>query len=401
MRRTAVASHEAKATTGSVERGSWVLAAAIALQWLGSTALIPILPFALEADGVSATTIGVVMGSYHLGSVAASYGGGRLADRIGARTIGVGSFASYVAASVGLAASDDSIVMTICRTVQGGGAGAGLVAALALVSHHVPLQDRGRNFGVVNGGRVAGIALGPVLGGMLGANGRVIVSGGAAVLGCVGLCAVLVSSFSTSAVASLPEAAERPPRAKRTVVGVLLLGACAGLPTGLFESVWTLFLQDLGATAFEVGLTYPLFAIPFVLVAVPAGRFADKHDRRLLALAPVATTLIVTALYPFVPTMAVIMAMVVLDAVLTSLALPAIQSLLTQASTGTAGRSLGAFALCLGAATAVSSTFGGALYDVADWLPFVSMSGAAMVVLAFVPVLIRGLPSRATGEAAQ
>jgi MFS family permease len=62
----------------------------------------------------------------------------------------------------------------------------------------------------------------------------------------------------------------------RAVVGAALLTVAVMIPTGAYDSIWPRYLADLGADDLLIGLSYTAFAIPYMLVATPAGRLADR-----------------------------------------------------------------------------------------------------------------------------
>ena len=49
------------------------------------------------------------------------------------------------------------------------------------------------------------------------------------------------------------------------------------LAFGTYEVIWSLYLQDLGASVEWVGLTFALFGLPMMLVSPWAGRLVDRH----------------------------------------------------------------------------------------------------------------------------
>ncbi|MFN8521389.1 MAG: MFS transporter, partial [Chloroflexota bacterium] len=49
------------------------------------------------------------------------------------------------------------------------------------------------------------------------------------------------------------------------------------LAFGTYEVIWSLYLQDLGASVEWVGLTFALFGLPMMVVSPIAGRLVDRH----------------------------------------------------------------------------------------------------------------------------
>jgi MFS family permease len=80
-----------------------------------------------------------------------------------------------------------------------------------------------------------------------------------------------------------------PVRMLLTNAGVragLLLGAGIAIPIGVYDSLWSRYLKDLGASTEFVGVSLTLFALPMAVLAGRAGRLAEREGpRRVGALA--------------------------------------------------------------------------------------------------------------------
>ena len=66
------------------------LTVTVFLQWMGATALVPMLPVYIRHLGGSDALAGVVMASFFAAGVVSQYPIGRLADRVGRRPVLVG-----------------------------------------------------------------------------------------------------------------------------------------------------------------------------------------------------------------------------------------------------------------------------------------------------------------------
>lgn len=165
-----------------------------ALQWLGASAILPLLPEYLRHRGGSDALVGAVMAAFFAAGVLCQYPAGRLADHIGRRPVLLMGLLCYAAASVAFLAPVSPVAYVGLRALQGAGAGAAEVASLAMVSGAVSLERRGRAFGSIYAGQLAGIAIGPLVGSLfgVGAMGIIFVAAGAASL--VACLPVLVGS---------------------------------------------------------------------------------------------------------------------------------------------------------------------------------------------------------------
>ena len=373
------------------------------LQWMGATAIVPMLPVYIRHLGGTDALAGVVMASFFAAGVISQYPIGRLADRVGRRPVLIAGLVTYGVASFSFLLPIDAYAAVALRSLQGIGAGAATVAALAMVSGSVALQGRGRAFAAIYGGELAGMAVGPLVGSIVGVRY---------------MWAMFLASGLLSLGACVPALLLREPqghvreRAARTrsdgtmvplervritasMTGALVCGAALGLTSGVFDICWTLLLLARGASGLEIGISWTLFAVPFVLVAKPSGWLADHMDRRALVLAGLGASTVLCASYPFIHNVPLLVLLGASEALGFAAAMPAVQSLLTQGSAATeVGRVQGMFATSQTASTALSAAVAGAAFAVAAWLPFVSVAAVVTVGLVVAAVVWRSVPGR-------
>lgn len=184
-------------------------------------------------------------------------------------------------------------------------------------------------------------------------------------------------------------------RVSRPMVGALLCGSALGLTAGVYDICWTLLLLSRGASGLEIGVSWTLFAVPFVLAAKPSGWLADHLDRRALVLAGLGASTLLCAWYPFIASVPMLVVLGALEALGFAAAMPAVQSLLTQGSAPEeVGRIQGLFATCQTASTAVSAAAAGAAFAVVSWFPFVTVAALSLAGLAVAAVVWRSVPGR-------
>ncbi len=407
------------------------LSIAVVLQWAGAGAILPLLPLYVKAHGGSDVVVGAVMAAYFATAFVFQYASGRLSDRLGRLPVLVGGLFVYAAGSLFFLVPAPAVLDVVFRGLQGAGAGAAMVAALAMLSHAVPLSCRGRATGRIYGAELGGLAIGPVLGSLAGVGAMhwFFVAAGVASIVAIGPVLVadraarriaddavkrraavaaangLASSASRDGTATgttrgtgghcRPTATGSPRIAERALWGALLASATIGLTTGVYESCWTLLMTRHGAATWEVGVSWTLFALPFVLMSRPAGWFADHFDRRWLGVASLCWMACFCAAYPFVPGVLPLMVLGIWESAGFALALPATQSLLGE---GTApeghGRAQGLFAASQTGSTALSAAAAGGLFGVAPWLPFDGAAACCALIVTLVALSWRRVPGR-------
>ena len=178
-------------------------------------------------------------------------------------------------------------------------------------------------------------------------------------------------------------------------MGAVVAGTALGLTVGVYEVCWTLLLDRRGAAAWQVGLSWTLFAVPFALLARPGGYLADHVDRRRAVVVTVALTLGFCATYPFVPSLAWLLGMGAAEAAGVAIALPSMQSLLTEdGRPGELGRVQGLFASAQTAAIALAAVLSGVLFAVRSWAPFVGAAVIGGLLVALLPWIWSSVPGR-------
>jgi DHA1 family multidrug resistance protein-like MFS transporter len=379
------------------------LTTVIFLQWTGASSLVPMLPEYIRHLGGSDALAGIVMASFFAAGVLFQYPAGRLADRIGRRPVLISGLVLYGLASLSFLLPITADVAVALRALQGAGEGAAMVAGLAMISSAVPLEGRGRAFATIYAGELAGLAVGPLIGSILGIRFLWIMFLASGLLS-FGACIPALrlrevvpdaGHDGRGAVDGGERSALRRVRMSRSMTGALVCGGALGLTSGVYEICWTLLLLSRGASGLEIGISWTLFAVPFVLATKPSGWLADHMDRRVLVLAGIGMSALFCASYPFINSVPALVVLGAMEAVGFAAAMPAVQSLLTQGSDPTeVGRIQGLFATSQTTFTALSAAAAGAAFALVSWLPFVTVAGIVAVSLIAAAFIWRSVPGR-------
>lgn len=381
----------------------WSLSAMTLLLWTGGTAIVPLLPPYLKSRGQSSATIGAVMAAYFALAVLTQYPIGRLSDRIGRRNVVVAGIAVFIIGSLGFAAFSGALLDVLARALQGIGTGAVTVASAAALAEHVEVQRRGRAFAVLYGSQSLGLAIGPLVGSAVGSSSmRLLFVAGAAfgaAAGVVGAVFVPSRALGVRDRPAAPALAEGEPqnlvRMRAARRGAVVAFAAIGLPAGLYESCWSLLLHARGATSFEIGLSWTLYCLPFALLSAPAGRWADRVDRRSLAAFGVVSSAIFALVYPTLHAVLWLVGLGCLEACGAVLVTPAALSLVSEwTAADRYGATQGTLETSRTASTAVGAAGCGALYGVGLDLPFVVVSALLLTCAVALVGSWRGLPGR-------
>ncbi|WP_156432850.1 MFS transporter [Mycobacterium sp. M26] len=376
------------------------LAATMGLQFLGATAILPILPLFLVHQDVSVGTVGIVMGAYFAAAVLAQYPSGWAADRWGHRPVIVAGLLLYGAASVAFVLVDAGGVYALLRALQGFGSGAVRVAALSMVGRCIAPERRGVGFAWLYSSELAGMAIGPVVGSLVPerhVDAMFIGTAVCSVLACLPMVFIRIADHESDSAPTDSVTVVDLLR-RRGLQGAMLAGLAGGLCAGVYEACWSLLLQSKGASTFQIGLSFAAYAIPFIVVAPFSGRLVDRYDQRVLALAALALSATFLTVYPFLDSPLLLIALGAFEAAGFTVAYPAALSLLSRSvPAAVSGRAQSLFGVSEMSAIAVGASVAGALFAHAVWLPFVVASGAVLVVLLAAALIWRPVPGHSDG----
>ena len=299
--------HSAVSMTGSERRAAAGLAGIFALRMLGLFLVLPV--FALHADGLAGSTpllVGVAIGAYGLTQALLQIPFGMLSDRIGRKPVIFGGLLLFALGSI-LAAMADSIELVILgRIVQGSGAIAAAVMALAADLTREEVRTRAMAGIGISIGVAFAVALvaAPSLGSWIGLSGIFWLT---AVLAVVGML-ILTLVVPTPGHSSIHRDAEpvlgqiggvlRNAELLRLDSGVLMLHM---LMTSLFL-VLPLGLVSAGLAASRHWMVYLPVFIASVVLMVPFIIQAERYGRikpvLLGAVASLALALVGLSLLP-------------------------------------------------------------------------------------------------------
>ena len=305
---------------GARRRALWGVIGAVFLVSTGVGSVLPILPLFLRERGGSYALVGVVVGANLVAQFVGQYPAGRLSDRFGRAPLMIGGLVVAGAAIAAFALPVSIGWLIGFRVIQGLGAAAFRPGSRAVVADLVPDGERGIAYGWLSGADMGGLIFGPALGGVLAVFGRAIVF---EFTGIAVLLAAVVVAFALDArrgPISAPAMAMRvihddARRAGAAAMrGVVMLAFSIGLVYGVYNVIWSLFMKTIGATDWQVGLSFSLFALPLVLTAPLAGWASDRLDRRWLGAGSTASTAIIAPIYPFLHSIPAVIGVGVVEA---------------------------------------------------------------------------------------
>jgi MFS family permease len=148
-------------------REVYVLAVIAFVVALGFGIVAPAIPLFARSFGVGTTAVGLAVSAFAFFRFVSAFGGGRLVERFGERTV-LASGLAIVAVATGLAglAGNYPLFLTL-RAFGGIGSAMFTVSALSLLLRVAPPSHRGRAAATWQGGFILGGIAGPAAGGLL------------------------------------------------------------------------------------------------------------------------------------------------------------------------------------------------------------------------------------------
>ncbi len=363
---------------------------------------IPFLTLVARERGVSLSAIGVMASSYLVAQTIFQLPFGSLSDRIGRTTpIAIG-FIVEALASVGFVFADSAATFIGLRVLQGVSLALIMPALRALVADVTPVHQRGQAYAWLFASFSGGMLLGPPIGGFLaGPLGRSPLFLVAAVLNLATAGLALGWLRGVGRQGKRHEEGVRLPASAiftSALVGAFILGFGARILEGMFAGVWAIYMDDIGASDVEIGLSFATWSIAFMLFTPIGGRLADRgfRWRKLLIGNLVMAALIIS--YGLIHVVPLILFIGLIEGAVSTITVPALDAYLaTVADPRIQGRIQGTYATIGTAGAAVSAFLGTVLYQHSQLLPFL-VAGSILVVVTLSAI---GLVRRAEERMAQ
>ncbi|MBV9525472.1 MAG: MFS transporter [Candidatus Dormibacteraeota bacterium] len=362
------------------------------IMFTGIAALFPVAPLYVARHGGGSAAVALFIAGPLLANTLVQVPAGRLVDRVGRRPVLLGSRLAYGALSLALFADIGPLwLLAVLRMLQGVASGAYVPALLASLTDLSEPGRRGERFSQMQACEMVGLLLGPALG------GAAALWRDSAAFGVSGI-AVLLGLLPMSRVAETRaprEAVARAPFRWWRIRGILVPAAgllAIGTVFSMYDVVWPQYLSARGNSAFVIGLSISLFAVPILLLARRGGRIADRVDRRRLVPAAMLATAACAASYPFLRPLSVILTVGTLEAVAFVFLEPSLYAVIgDSAPEDSRGAAMGAGGFFQFGGSAFGAAVLGALYGFGEGIPF---WGASVMLMLGALVCAVGLPRR-------
>ena len=340
----------------------------VAVQWMGATLGLPLLPLFLEHRGGTPTIVGYIMAAFSIAGLASQFLTGHYADRHGRRPIMIIGLVVYGVSSMTYLLPFNAPWFIVTRVFQGVSAGAIEVASMSAVSALFPEKERGQAISRIIAAQLGGMALGPVVGALVSVSA----------LGWAFFASGVVSLLAATQTfrTNLGDKAYDPsplPRLQwsQQLIGAFIAAAGTGFLIGVYETCWSLLMKAHDATTLDIRLSWTFFCLPWVLLSKYGGWLADHANRRVVGTVGLINGAAFLALYPHIhnPHMMVILG--AFESIGAALSVPSISSLMSEGSDHREmSRRQGLNATANTGALALSAVCSGYFFSINEVLPF-------------------------------
>jgi DHA1 family multidrug resistance protein-like MFS transporter len=393
------------------------LLGAEAIIWIGFGAIVPILPLYMSDNGVDPVTLGLIVAAWPAARLLAEPFFGWVADRSARVPFMVAGLLISAVTAVLPLVFVGAAPFFAARFVAGLGAAMYDPAARGFIVDATDDERHGEAFGVYGAAQMGGFMIGPAIGGL-----------GAAALGLwfpfvFATVAGLASAVAVAALArepahthdphgiALPPAdgapglatpppivgdgvptrtVYLPPRSlwNRMLVAAIVINFGAFFSSGMYEVIWSLFMQGLGADLGLIGLSFAIFGVPVILLSPLAGRWVDRLGGLRFIVVGSACVVASAFIYPVVGNPYAVTAVVVLEAVGFALLGPALYAVVSWGSpAGRSSTAQGVFGAAGTLGFIVSSLVAGELWTRGTAVPF-QVFGAVMLATTLLALAI-------------
>lgn len=354
--------------------------------------VVPFLSLVARERGASYGAVGLMASGFLLAQLVFQLPAGALADRIGrAFPVAAGLVIEGVATLLFVWARTPEQFIVL-RVFQGLGLSLIYPAIRALLADLTPLERRGEAYaafwGMLNVGWLLGPAVGGLLAGVIGKAPLLLASG----LGEAALAVPVLVTFRRFRTEVASSDGRSPGVSFAAVFGLPLVAAMVlafgfEVPIGIFTGIWSIYLSELGANEFVLGLSYTAFSVTNLLTLPLGSRLANRRPRwRRIAL--LSLLLGLCCIGYGIPSVPIVLSLGALEGAIGGLLTPTVDAYLSSiAGSRYQGRVQGAYTTAGISGAALSALLSSVLYAQGRWVPFL-VAGVALIALAQAAALL-------------
>jgi MFS family permease len=241
--------------------------------------------------------------------------------------------AALLLASLGstLFAFGESLAMfIIARAVAGASLGTSGPAIRAIAAN-IDKSRAAERLGRLRGVELAGFTGGPLIGALLiepfGLRGAFLI-----------FAVVALAAFAFVIGRTIPELPTSDNSGRlsfellrlKPVRAAVLASLTLFVPVGIYDALWDRYITDQGGNNFQVGLTFLLYTIPFIVLGAAGGRLADRRGPAKMTIVGLFATAPLVLVYGILRDPWLLVGFAIVEGVIGAVSIPAAQSLMAQ-----------------------------------------------------------------------
>ncbi|HLZ94710.1 MAG TPA: MFS transporter [Candidatus Dormibacteraeota bacterium] len=366
----------------------WTLYGSNFITSVGMWFFLPLLPIFIGRKGGSAALVGAVFAAGLLANAGIRYPAGWAADRFGTRIVMVASMGAYAALFLAYLLPLPLPLFIVLRFFHGAAAGAFWPAANGLIAEASKPDQRARAYGMMQSTNMAGMLIGPAVGGFIALFNLESTFVMSAVTCGIAAAALAMLPSAHSEVEVEPPTPQSALRIARSLLPLILLGAGTAYVIGTFDTIWPLYMTYRGASTLAVGASFTAFALPAMIFSTQAGALGDRFGFRRVVIGALVATALFSALYPFITSYWWLIWLGLVEGALTVSGQPVLIAQVSRAAPrGQQGRTQGLFQTVMTAVQIAGSLGGGALFAISPTYAFLAMTVICLLAAgtAFLP----------------
>jgi MFS family permease len=363
----------------------FLVATVVLVDTMFYAAITPLLPEYVDELGLTKTAAGILSASYAAGTLLGSLPAGWLAARVGVRPTLLLGLGLMSGSSVVFAFAEHVALLDAARFCQGIGGACSWAAGQAWLVMAAPRERRGELIGSALAAAIAGVLLGPVLG------GAATVVGPEPVFSLVGVLGIGLALLARTLPAPSPSPASgwralARAFSNRLVIAGFWLVALPALLSGTIAVLAPLHLDELGASGVAIGAVFLVAAGVEAIVTRFLGKVSDRTGRMTPIRAGLAGSAVAAALLPLPDSVVVLGLAVIAAVVATAFFWAPAMALLSDAAEATGLDQGYAFALtnlAWAGGQVLGGSGSGAIAEVgSDAIPFLIVAALSALTLA-------------------
>ena len=283
-----------------------ILAVSLFSAMLGVGLVSPLLPLYASGMGASGLELGMIFAGYSIVNSVATPIMGRLSDRRGRKVFLCIGLAGYAIISLGYVWAVNVPQLILVRLLMGGAGAMITPIAMAYVGDLSPEGEEGKWMGYANAAFFSGFGIGPLLGGTLaerfGMNISFYAMGGLCLLAFL-VVVLLLPEIRQRKIGEKGHLSFKDMSSSPMVRGLFSFRLVQAVGRGGIMTFLPIFAAtSIGLGPALIGVLLTVNFLPMMVLLAPAGRLADKFNRKALVILGNLTYLITLALIPLAHT---------------------------------------------------------------------------------------------------